>query len=153
MRRNWVSAVKYTVLGILSVGSLFPFVWMVITSLKPSAEVYASPPIWIPSRLTLEHYTRILHSDFPKTVLNSTILALVVTFLILLIASFAAYGFTRFRFPGNRGLLLSTLFGHFLPDAVRFFPLFVFFAGLGLANTHGSLILTSSPSCSRSPSG
>jgi multiple sugar transport system permease protein len=142
IRARWVTAAKYGILGLLSLGSLFPFLWMIITSFKPEAEVYASPPIWIPSFLTTEHYERVIHSSFSRTVLNSTMLAFVVTFLVLVIAALAAYGFTRFKFPWNRSLQVSTLFGHFLPDAVRFFPLFVFFMGLGLVNTHRSLILT-----------
>lgn len=140
-RFRW-NAAKYGLLAIFSIAALFPLVWMVITSIKPQADVYAVPPVWIPSQVTGQHYLRVLDSGFPRAVLNSTVIALVVTFLVLLVSSLAAYGFTRFRFRGNRPLLLSSLLGHFLPDAVRFFPLYVFFLGLGLVNTRQSLIFT-----------
>ncbi|MBC7093603.1 carbohydrate ABC transporter permease [Candidatus Bipolaricaulota bacterium] len=142
MKKRLWNAAKYGVLVLLSIWSLFPFAWMLITSLKPESEVYAVPPIWIPSRVTGEHYVRVLRSQFPRAVVNSTVIALAVTFLVLLLSSLAAYGFTRFRFRGNRALLLSSLFGHFLPEAVRFFPLYMFFLCFGLVNTHQSLVLT-----------
>jgi ABC-type glycerol-3-phosphate transport system permease component len=142
MRKNWTTLLNYAVLVAFSVYSLFPLLWMVSTSLKPENEIYVTPPIWITSQAKAEHYIKVLHSAFPKAVLNSTIIAIAVTFIVLCIASLAAYGFTRFRFRGNRSFLVSTLFGHFLPDAVRFFPLYVFFLGLGLVNTRHSLLLT-----------
>jgi len=142
MKKNWTTFLNYAVLVAFSLYSLFPLLWMVSTSLKPENEIYVTPPIWITSQAKAEHYIKVLHSPFPKAVLNSTIIAIVVTFIVLCIASLAAYGFTRFRFRGNRSFLVSTLFGHFLPDAVRFFPLYVFFLGLGLVNTRHSLLLT-----------
>jgi multiple sugar transport system permease protein/raffinose/stachyose/melibiose transport system permease protein len=142
MRKNWIIILQYGVLAAFSVYSLFPLLWMVSTSLKPENEIYKTPPIWMTAQPKIEHYLKVLHSPFPKAVLNSTIIALVVTLLVLAVASLAAYGFTRFCFRGNRSFLVSTLFGHFMPDAVRFFPLYVFFLGLGLVNTRQSLLLT-----------
>lgn len=141
-RRLWWNTAKYGLLVAFSIAALFPLIWMVVTSIKPEAEVYAVPPVWVPSQVTGQHYVRVFNSGFPHAVLNSTMIALIVTFVVLLVSSLAAYGFTRFRFRGNRPLLLSSLFGHFLPDAVRFFPLYVFFLGLSLVNTRQSLVLT-----------
>lgn len=142
MQKYLWNIIKYGVLVLLSTWSLFPFAWMVSTSIKPEAEVYAVPPVWVPSRITGIHYFRVLQSGFLHAVANSTVIAFVVTVSVLLLSSLAAYGFTRFRFRGNRGFLLFTLFGHLLPEAVRYFPMYVFFLFLGIVGTRLSLVLS-----------
>ena len=69
-------------------------------------------------------------------------IAIITTVVILFLASLAAYGFTRFKFRWNKHFLLSSLFGHFLPDAVRFIPLYIIMLNFALLNTFRSLILT-----------
>ncbi len=142
VKRGSSTSLKYFILIVLSIGALFPMVWMVLTSIKSQAEVYAVPPVWWPGRPTLEHYAHVLESNFMRSVLNSTLIALAVTACVVVLASLAAYGFTRYRFRGHRPMLLSTLLGHFVPEAVRFLPLYVLLLTLRLHDTHQGLSLS-----------
>lgn len=121
---------------------LFPFLWMVISSLKPLRELYTVPPTWIPDNPTLANYRKVLvESNIPRYFLNSIVVSLGSTALALILAIFASYGFARFRFRGQRLYQGFVLVGQLLPTAAIIVPLYIVLNELNLINTYFGLIL------------
>jgi ABC-type sugar transport system, permease component len=121
---------------------LFPFWWMGLSSIKTLRELYTIPPIWWPSMPTLDnYYTVLFESNIPRYFLNSVVISLGSTFLAMMLAIFASYGFARFDFKGKPLLQSFVLVGQLLPTAAIIVPLFVTLRVLGLVNTYWGLIL------------
>lgn len=122
--------------------SLFPFVWMAISSVKTLGELYTVPPSWFPHTPTwANYYTVIFESNIPRYFLNSVIISVGSTGLALILAIFASYGFARFNFKGKSVLQSFVLVGQLLPTAAIIVPLFITLRVLGLVNTFWGLIL------------
>ena len=123
---------------------LFPFYWMVSTSLKPPDEVVTYPIKWIPSRLIWSNYPRAIDS-LPVSVFvfikNSIILS--TTAMIGTVASSAvvAYPFARLRFRGRRPLFILILATMMIPGQVTMIPLFIIFSKLRWVNTFLPLVV------------
>lgn len=132
----------YVALSIGAVVMMFPFAWMVSTSLTTDAQLFATPPQLIPDPARPENYNRIFET-FPmgRFVLNSAIVAVVSTVLQLVTSAMAAYAFARIRFPGREALFLIYLATLMVPMQVIVVPLFIEMRLLGLVNTYPALIL------------
>lgn len=122
--------------------TLFPLFWMVSVSLMPSAEANRFPPPLLPESPTLEHY-RILFSrlNLATYLLNSTLIATVVTASSLLINSLAGYAFAKLRFKGHDRLFRLLLASMVIPAQVAMLPLFLMLKEMGLVNTYGGVIV------------
>jgi multiple sugar transport system permease protein len=131
----------WVALGIALILVIFPIYWMVVTSLKIPRDIYRTPSLW-PKAFTAENY-RILLEDkgFLVNIGNSLIVAITVTVIAVLIASFAAYSMVRFRyrFRGLFGRLI--LFAYLTPTSLLFIPLSVVMAQLHLSNSLTGLML------------
>jgi multiple sugar transport system permease protein len=121
--------------------ALLPYVWMVMTSLKPEADVNAAPVRYIPSEWTLAHYRTLLErTSFAGNLLNSMVIALGAATLGLAVSVPAAYAFSRFRFPGRRALLTGFLVINMFPVVLIIIPLFVLMRQFGLLDTFAGVI-------------
>jgi multiple sugar transport system permease protein len=121
---------------------LLPFLWMLSTSLKPDAQLYAYPPIWIPNPLQW--------SNFPKTVTyvpfflylrNTLIISLSSMVGVVVSSALAAYSLARIRWPGRQVLFLMTIATLMLPFQVTLIPVFLVFKNLGWVGDFRPLIL------------
>lgn len=132
----------YVVLAVGLLAMALPFVWMVLSSVKPEAEVRAIPPTWLPETFTLENYRELFDRlNFSTYFLNSTIVAVVVTAGNLVFGSMLGYALAKLEFRGKNlvfALVLGTLM---VPAMVTFVPLFVLVSNMGLTNTYPGLIL------------
>jgi multiple sugar transport system permease protein len=143
MKRNWVALVA-TVVGVvlLILVSVFPFLWMALSSIKTLGELYTVPPVWLPKAPTLANYAKVLFdSNVPRYFVNSTVISLGSTAIALILAIFASYGFARFEFRGKTAAQAFVLVGQLLPTAAIIIPLFVTLRIFGLVNTYLGLIL------------
>jgi putative chitobiose transport system permease protein len=127
LRRRLESAGWYVVLLAMSVVTVFPFAWMLLTSLKgPGDPIFSVPPQLIPADPTLANYTRVLDTlPVPSFFLNSIIVSSSVTVLSTLVSSLAAYPLAKMRFKGREAifyLLLATLI---VPVQLTYIPSFV----------------------------
>jgi multiple sugar transport system permease protein len=121
---------------------LLPFAWMLSTSLKTPKEIFAYPPIWIPSILAWENYAKtVTIMPFGRFYLNSLIVAIAVTVLQLLVASLGAFAFARLRFWGRNSLFLLYLATLMIPFHVMLIPNFILMRLLGWYDTYQALIL------------
>ena len=132
----------YGVMGAGLVLVVIPFVWMVVSSFKPEAEVRAVPPTWWPESLTTDNYSQLFTQlDFPTYFANSAIVAVAVAAGNMVFCSMLGYALAKLAFPGKKivfGLVLGTLM---VPGVVTFIPLFVLTTNLGLANSLPGMIL------------
>jgi len=129
----------------LSVGLVFlvgPFLWMVASSVKTSAELHHVPPTWIPQTFTLDNYTTIFTKlNFPQYFVNSVIVATVVVASNLLFCSMIGYALAKLRFRGKSAVFLIVLATIMVPQTVYLVPLFVLMSNLGFVNSYPGLIL------------
>jgi multiple sugar transport system permease protein len=122
--------------------TVFPFYWMLNTSLKPPHEVFLSPPAFASENWTLAAYDTLLRvRPFGRYFLNSLIVSAGSTLLSVVLAALAAYGFTRFHVRGAGALVVFLLFIKMLPETLLIIPYFRLMSELGLLNTHLALIL------------
>jgi ABC-type glycerol-3-phosphate transport system permease component len=134
-------------LVLVAVGA-FPLLWMVSTSLKPSGEIFATPPRLVPHRPTLENFTR-LFSDtaFLTYFRNSAVVSLTTVLVTLTVSSLGAYGLTRFSFVGRdkvAGLILTT---YMFAPVMIIIPFYILVKQLGIVNTHLALVLSYTTFC------
>lgn len=131
--------------ALLIVGSvvmLLPFAWMLSTSLKTPPETFTYPPIWIPSEIAWNNYTRTVSAmPFGRFYLNSAIVTASVTVLQILASSLAAFAFARLRFRGREALFLLYLATLMIPFQVTMIPNFILVRTLGWYDTYQALIL------------
>jgi ABC-type glycerol-3-phosphate transport system permease component len=125
----------------LAVFVLGPVAWLVTTSLKPRSEVFASPPKFLPSRLTFSNYAQVLTSDTVRFFLNSVIVCLGTTAMAVVLSLLACYTLTRTRSRGRKPILIGVLVSQLLPQAVLLVPLYRAADKLGLLNSMFGLMI------------
>lgn len=119
-----------------------PYLWMILTSFKPEADIAAWPVRYLPTQATLEHYRQLLaRTSFAGNLLNSVIVATGAALTGLAVSIPAAYGFSRFRFPGRKVLLTQFLVINMFPIVLIIIPLFVLMRQIGLLDTYLGIIL------------
>ena len=128
-----------------------PFVWLFVTSVSYQRNLLARPLPLLPPEVTLENYRMILglvrfHAEgqaakILPSMMNTLIVASVVTLVNLVIGTTAGYAYARFRFPLKTFSLFAVLFTRMLPTIVLIPAFFVIFRALGLQNTLAGLIL------------
>jgi multiple sugar transport system permease protein len=121
---------------------LFPFYWLINTSLKSGADL--SGAALLPPNATLDNYTSIFEDDdFTMALRNSAIIAGSVTVLSLLIGSFAGYALARLHMPFKFLILAIVLSISTFPPIAIAAPVFELWTDIGLYNTYLGLILPS----------
>jgi multiple sugar transport system permease protein len=121
--------------------SLAPFVWQVLTSLKPQAELESLPPL-LPSAITLTHYRAIFAGQpFARLLANSAIVAGGTTLAALALGSLAGFALAKLRPPGRVAVLATVVALSMLPPIATVSPLFLFINAVGLRDTLPGLML------------
>jgi multiple sugar transport system permease protein len=111
-----------------------PFVWLVLTSLKPAAEVFS--PNWIPSEWRWQNYQDVFEVAPVFTWLwNTLVITVLAVVAVVLSSSLVAYGFSRIRFKGRQTLFALVIGTYLLPGAVTMIPTFLIWNELGAVNT------------------
>jgi len=143
MRRSqYVDGARWVLVLVSLLLVMFPFYWMLNTSLKPASEIFLSPPTFISSNWSLDAYVTVLtERPFARYFLNSLVVTLGTTVLSVTLAAFAAYGFTRFFPRGATPFVVFLLFTKMLPETLLIIPYFQLMASVGLLNSYLALIL------------
>ena len=134
-------------LVLLGLGA-FPLFWMLSTSLKPSAEIFATPPRLVPAQPTLENFGRLFRDTrFLTFFRNSAVVSLATVALTLGVSALGAYGLTRYRFAGREkvaGLILTT---YMFAPVMIIIPFYILVKQFGLVNTRLALVLSYTTFC------
>jgi multiple sugar transport system permease protein len=130
---------SYTIVASATLIFLFPIIWLIISSLKPTSEVLT---FGLPSRITFENYQNVL-SSFPigQYLGNSVLIAVISTLISLTTGALAAYGLSRYRSRASGPIIALTLLLRLLPGVALGIPLFYLFSSIKLTNTMQGLIL------------
>jgi multiple sugar transport system permease protein len=133
---------KIAALGIYLVFTIFPFLWIFITSIKPRKEIFTFPVMYWPSKATLDNYIQIFKiSKFDKYLLNSLIVSIVGAGAALFIGILGGYVLARFKFKGKNKILLAYLFTQMIPGFIILAPLYILLSKLGLINRLSALMI------------
>jgi ABC-type glycerol-3-phosphate transport system permease component len=119
-----------------------PFLWMILTSLKPAREVLAIPMRFWPSKFIWQNYPDAL-SRFPlgRYFINSFIVSLTVTCTQLIFCSMSGYAFAKFKFAGKQLIFYLFLSGMMIPAELKMIPTYMYVLKLGVLDTYFSLTL------------
>ncbi len=121
--------------------ALFPFYWMVSSSLKDQTQLLASPPVWVFAP-TLANYQDIFADSHVTTaVLNSLIVATTTTLLAVILGTPAAFALARYEFRGKADLWFWFISNRFISPIVLALPVYLLAQQAGLLNTRLVLIL------------
>ena len=130
--RAWALRWSYFFLVIFAIFSLTPPIYMLITSLKSSAEISAATNPWWVFHPTLDNYIGLLTSNqFLRFFWNSAIVSIIVVTLTMLISVPAAFALARMRFWGSATLATGVFLTYLIPETLLFIPLFKMFAVIG----------------------
>lgn len=130
MTKKFNLAIKYIFLSVISLISIFPFFWMIVSSTNKSVDITRGK--LLPGSNFMENLNNLLGSNlgFVNSLGNSAKIAIIATFLALLVSSIAGYGFEIFRTPARDRLFNLLLLSMMVPFSALMIPLFKFFAKL-----------------------
>lgn len=134
-------AIFWAILTGLAVFCLAPFLWQLLTSLKPTSEVGTLPPL-LPTRPVFDHYLAIFqHRPFGRFILNSVIVASLTTVSCLSIGSLAAFAIAKLQFRGRHLLLFAALSISMFPSIATVSPLYLLIRVFGWRDTYAGLVV------------
>ncbi|HBG16082.1 MAG TPA: ABC transporter permease [Firmicutes bacterium] len=146
LRRNrkiFTEVFKYIFAFIILIGTLAPFLWLIISSISPEKELLAKPLQWIPSRHTFQRYVSIFTESennkaayvFRQAMGNSIKVALSVVVISLISGTIAAYSFARLKFRFKNKIIMVFLFTYMIPPVAIIIALFTILNELNLIDT------------------
>src|SRR2546429_1741456 len=124
--------------------TLVPFYWMAVTTFKSTSELFNfnQSPLFV-QQPTLEHWQNLLlHTNFPRWMLNTTVVAIVSTAISLFCSILAGYSLARLRYRGANAMGWGIFVTYLVPPTLLFLPLALVIRSLHLFNNLLSLILT-----------
>ncbi|MFZ4788600.1 MAG: carbohydrate ABC transporter permease, partial [Beijerinckiaceae bacterium] len=134
----------YLPLSIIMVVLIFPFYWMVLTSIKPDAQLINMDkfnPFWVVEP-TFKHIQKLLfESEYPRWLWNTMYVSVVATALSLFASVFAAYALVRIRFKGAELVGAMIFLAYLVPPSILFIPLATIIQAYGLFDSPMALIL------------
>ncbi len=136
------SLLLYGILVLIAAVFLLPILWIVLSSFKPSGELFAWPPTIWPQNPTLDNYTQALSKgNFGQFFANSFFVAVVATLLTLLINVMSGYTFAKYRFRGSKILFAMVMVTLLIPLEVIMIPIFKVIVSLHLYNNLWGIII------------
>jgi len=125
-----------------SIVLILPFLWIISTSLKGSASIFAVPPQWIPKDIHWDNYAKVFTKmPFFIYLKNSVFISVLTILGTLLSSSLVAYAFACLKWPGRDWLFVFVLATMMLPAQVTMIPVFVLYKQFGWLNTFKPLIV------------
>ena len=136
-------ALFYLAVAVIVLFCIAPLLYVIDEALKPSGDLQASPPTLLPSRASLDSFSRAFsdHPSFSANIKNSAIIAGVSTMISLIFGASAAYAIARLRFKGRATILTTILGVNLFPAIALIGPLYIFFYNRGWIDTYQALII------------
>lgn len=142
-----LSAVHKLTLVVAMTIICLPGLWIVLSSFRPTVEIMAKPPVWIPQDLSLDAYVAMFsgigQGGIPviEYFRNSLIISVTSTVISLAIGMASGYAFARYRFKAKSAIFLGLMLTRTVPGIALSLPLFFVYARFGIIDTHFGLIL------------
>jgi ABC-type glycerol-3-phosphate transport system permease component len=139
-RLTFTRALIYVILVAIVVIEAFPLAWMIVTSLKDTHEIFNTV---LPTQIKWDNFPRVWFAmNFPLHLANSLYVTGLTVGLIVLLATPAAYGFARYRFPGREAIFYAFVGVMMIPPQAILIPMFQFLKSLHMLNTLTGLALS-----------
>ena len=137
-----LAILRWILILFFAVYTLFPLIWLVVSSLKTNFEFLTQSPFALPASPQWVNYKNALTvAGLGRMLLNSVIVGVFATLVNVIIASMGAYCISRFRFRGRETVYTLFTAGILVPLNALMVPYFVIINKLGLYNTYGGMIL------------
>lgn len=134
-----LNVVKWFLIIFFALYTLFPLLWLVITSLKTNAE-YFDNPFSLPAVLQFQNYVNAFNqANLGQMIVNSVTVAIAATFINVMAAAMASYAISRFKFKGREILFALFSAGIMVPLNALMVPYFTIFSKIGLLDSLNSL--------------
>jgi ABC-type glycerol-3-phosphate transport system permease component len=140
-RRPAATVALYAAAVVVGLFAVTPFLWMLLTSVKPEGEILRRTPTLWTAHPQFGRYSDVLHAGFARALRNSLIVATGTTVAGVAVAALAGYALARFDLPLRRYLLLMVMGVQMFPLVVLIIPLFVVMKALGLLDSWLGLIV------------
>lgn len=129
-------------LAVVALLFIFPVIFTITSSFKPNGEIFSSPPSLFGTEFRWQNYVDVFgYAPFLKYILNSILVSVGGTLIVLIVSSLAAYSFGILRWKGRDTTLLGYLSTMMIPQEVLVIPMFLLMQRLGWINTWQALIL------------
>lgn len=134
--------IRFVVLAIFLICIVFPFYWIILTSLKPQNSIFSVPVTYFSNVLTLENFGKLFgNSNFTVYILNSVFVSLTAALGTILFALFGSYVLSRFKFPGKKMVMLFFFVTQMLPSFLGLATLYKMLASWGMIDFLPTLII------------
>jgi multiple sugar transport system permease protein len=139
-----LTLIRYILFFFFLIGTLFPFYWLFITSLKSDKELFTHNEIhFLPHAPTITHYVdAFTKTNFGRYIINSLKVTLFSSSIVLVVSLMGGYAISRYRCRGKKIVIISFLASQMVPLITAIVPLFTIFSYFNVINHLGSLILT-----------
>lgn len=136
------SLLKHGALLVFLTYLVFPLLWMISISLKPTAEIYSGQQTLLPQALTIEHFRQVVSEEkVIRSIGNSFYVGILSSVLAVLIALPGAYALVRYRTPANNIILGWILTSQIFPVILIMVPLYILLRSISLTNSLFGLVL------------
>lgn len=139
-RRTAANVLRFVLLALALVVFLFPFYWMVRTSILSTNTIYSTTSL-LPTGFTLAHYQTVVENEFLNSIVNSLVAAIGTTLLTTLVSLFGAYSILRYTYPGRQKAARLVLLTYMFPHVALIVPMYQLAADLGMLGNPATLII------------
>lgn len=134
-------SISYIFIWIMVFLAVMPFIYVVLTALKSSEQIY-DPDQIIPTYITLENFRQVLfQSNFVRYFMNSIFITVVTTVICMVLSVMAAYGLTRYYIIGSEKLKMAVLMTRMFPGILLCIPFYIIMKQMQLIDSYVGLIM------------
>jgi len=138
--RVFRQGIQYLLLTLVGVVMMFPYLWMISTSLKPRGTWYNMS--LIPEQVSLEHYEQMLSASLlPRWYLNTILISVIATLSVAFFSALTGFVFAKYRFPGRDIMFVAILSTIMIPTEMLIIPWYVGIAQLGWIDTYQGILM------------
>src|SRR5690554_2072826 len=136
------NSIHYVLLIVLALGTLLPVLWVILSSFKPQSELFRVPLTFLPQKWTVQNYVSSLQAgNFPVYFSNTVFVAVVSTFITVMVNLVAGYALAKYIFKGRNLIFTIMIATLMIPLQVIMIPIFLQLKNLGMLNSLWGIII------------
>lgn len=136
------NSIHYVLLIVLALGTLLPVFWVILSSFKPQSELFRVPLTFLPQKWTIQNYVSSLQAgNFPVYFSNTVFVAVVSTFITVMVNLMAGYALAKYIFKGRNLIFTIMIATLMIPLQVIMIPIFLQLKNLGMLNSLWGIII------------
>ncbi|MFJ5765027.1 MULTISPECIES: carbohydrate ABC transporter permease [unclassified Lysinibacillus] len=137
------TTMNYIYLTLLAIVSVFPLLWIILSSVKSSGEMANNPLSFFPEKITFDYYFRVLNDlSFTTNIKNSLLVSFSATFITIVVSALGAYGIVRFFPKAGKKMTKILITTYMFPPILLAVPYSIIIVSVGLVNTWTGLVIT-----------